>query len=683
MNYLLGIDVGGTFTDFTCFETEQKKLIHYKTSSTPSDPSEAILYGISSILKTYNISPEDITYLAHGTTVATNALLQRRGGKTALITTKGFRDLLEIGRQTRPSLYNMDATNVEPLVSGTMIYEVCERIMFDGTVYKPLNDEEVRTIAKDLAKKSIEAVAICTLFSFVNPIHERKIADILHQELPKLYITTSSNLVPEFRESARMSTTVVNAYLGPVMQNYVDRFCDSILSLGIKTKPYVTQSNGSVISIQETIEAPVRTALSGPSAGVIAACYLAEQCRIKNLITFDMGGTSADISLVKDGSARISSEKKVEGYIIHIPMIDIETVGAGGGSIAYIDDGGALKVGPQSAGAVPGPAAYDRGGLLPTVTDANIILGRLNPEKILDGRMTIRRELAEKAICDNICEKSGMSLVEAARGIIDVVNSNMMRTTRLVSVERGYDVREFAFVSFGGAGPLHACEICREMGIKTIIVPPSPGTFCSLGLLVADAKCDFVKTHILKAEKDNIEQFNLILQELWDKGNVFLDTENIPSQDRKYIFSIDARYYMQNYELTIPVAGFPLDEEVLKRTIDTFHNIHCMNYGHFHRDQSVQFVNYRLSAIGLRKKEDLQIEHKTNSAECNTVYRDVYFQECKGYVKCPIYKKQEMLSGITIHGPSIIEQMDSTTVVLPGWNAEITETGAIIIKQED
>lgn len=682
MSYLLGIDVGGTFTDFSCFDTERGTLIHHKTSSTPWDPSEAIVRGIREILDIYGIRPEEIGYLAHGTTVATNALIQRRGGRTALITTKGFRDLLEIGRQTRPSLYEMDKVNADPLVPGDLNFEVTERILYDGRVYRPLDEGEVREVALKIKEKRVDAVAICTLFSFANPQHERRIAQIVAQECPQIYISTSSDLVPEFRESSRMSTTVVNAYLGPVMREYVNRFCRSIQSLGIETSPYVTQSNGSIISIQETISAPVRTALSGPSAGVVAACFIAEQCREPNIITFDMGGTSADISLIPGAQVQLSSEKKVEGYVIHIPMTDIETVGAGGGSIAYIDEGGALKVGPQSAGAQPGPAAYNRGGTLPTVTDANIILGRLNSERILGGRMEVCRELAEDAIRREICEKTGMDLVSAAKGIIAVVNSNMIRTTRLVSVERGYDVREFAMVSFGGAGPLHACEIAEELGIHMVIVPPSPGTFCSLGLLVADVKRDYVRTQICAAEPDNVETIGAIFNDLKNKGDEFLQNENVAAADRMYLFRIDARYQMQNYELTVPVGRYPFDEAALREAIDAFHEEHEKNYGHHHREQAVQFVNYRLTAIGKREKNNIRTYQPVNGNRKPVSYRKVCFNDSNGYVDCPVYDKQVLPGGMHIQGPAIIEQMDSTTVVLPKWEAEIQETGTLILRQE-
>ena len=468
MSYMIGVDVGGTFTDFSVFNQETGELFNYKDSSTPADPSRAIVKGVEDVLAIKQASPEEVSYLAHGTTVGTNALIEKKGCRLGLITTKGFKDLMEIGTQRRPSLYNLQTQKPYPLVPSGLNCTVTERIRYDGTVETPLDEEETRQVVRYLKAQGVAAIAVCTLFSFINPVHELRIEEIIHEEFPEAYVTVSSKLAPEFREFSRMSTTVMNSYLGPVMERYVNNFRDSIAGLGIQVEPYVTQSNGSIISIKETIDCPIKTALSGPSAGVIAAAYIGKQCGSDKIITFDMGGTSADISLIENYTPQVSNERYVEGYPARIPMINIITIGAGGGSIAKIDDGGALKVGPKSAGATPGPACYMRGGEDPCVTDANIVLGKLNQKKILGGRMDVDIELAKKAIREKICDKSDLDLNRAANGIITVVNSNMVRAIRSVSVEKGYDVREFSLMAFGGAGPLHACEVAKELGMYIV-----------------------------------------------------------------------------------------------------------------------------------------------------------------------------------------------------------------------
>jgi N-methylhydantoinase A len=677
MSYLIGIDVGGTFTDFSCLDTDKHELFYHKVSSTPEDPSCAIINGIKEILEQRNIAPKEISYLAHGTTVATNALIQGKGGSTGLITTKGFKDLLEIGRQTRPSLYELDKINTPPIVPGELRCEVHERMLYDGTEYEALDEMNTRKVVRYLKAKQVKSIAVCTLFSFVNPAHEQRIEQIIAEEFPGAYVSVSHKVVPEFREYSRISTTVVNAFLGPVMQEYVTHFQNSIRTLGIEAMPCITQSNGSIISIEEAKNNPVRTALSGPSAGVVAADYVASKCRVKDIITFDMGGTSADISLISNRSYKLSAEKNIEGYVVHIPMVDIETIGAGGGSIAYIDEGGAMKVGPQSAGAKPGPAAYNRGGTQPTVTDANIILGRMNPEKILGGRMPIRKDLAEKALKQGICDKAGMDLLSAAKGIIAVVNSNMVRTTRVVSVERGYDVREFALVAFGGAGPLHACEIAQELGILTIVIPPSPGTLCSFGLLVSDVKYDYVKTAVLDACESNLDKIQEIFANLEVLGEKFLLSEHIDPAARRFIRQIEARYKMQNYELSIPVQNGDFNAAILSQTIKSFHEEHEKNYGYRNENQPVQFVNFHLTAIGDREKPELNMQMKVCKADVPATFRPVYFSNKTGYVDCPIYNKDTLSENVQICGPAIIEQMDTTIVIMPHWTAYIDRTGTL------
>lgn len=671
MGYMIGVDVGGTFTDFSVFDSKEQRLFHFKHSSTPEDPSRSIVSGIQHILQSENINPEEVNYLAHGTTVATNALIEKKGARMGLITTKGFKDLMEIGNQKRPSLYDLLRPKPESLIPPGLKCEVEERLLHDGSVKIPLNEEDVRTAVRFFQEQKVTTIAVCTLFSFINPAHERRIKEIILEEYPEAYVSISSELVSEFREYSRMSTTVLNAYLGPVMKQYVENFQNSVRESGITAPPYVTQSNGSIISIAETVECPIKTAVSGPSAGVIGATYIGQQCGIDKIITFDMGGTSADISLIKDGQAQVSYERMVEGYPARIPMIDIITVGAGGGSIAAIDEGGALKVGPRSAGAAPGPACYMRGGENPTVTDANILLGKLNRHKILGGRMDVDWNLAKGAVEEKISSKSALSVEDAAAGIISVVNSNMVRAIRVVSVERGYDAREFTLMAFGGAGPLHACEVARELGITQVLLPPAPGTLCSLGLLMADTRFDLSRSSIMIANMENLPTLNAIFDELVEEGNTMLEHEGIAPEDRAYVYSLDCRYERQNYEITVEIPAGKITEQVLQTMIDTFHQEHERSYGYFDHSKNIQMVSYRVGAVGTIEKPHLPPQVIVENAQPPKPIeiRKVRFEGSTEYVDTSIYQRNDIPCGCTIQGPAIVEQMDSTSIIPPDWQA--------------
>lgn len=669
MSYMIGVDVGGTFTDFSVFNQETGELFNYKDSSTPADPSRAIVKGVQDVLEIKKAAPEEVSYLAHGTTVGTNALIEKKGCRLGLITTKGFKDLMEIGTQRRPSLYNLQAQKPYPLVPSGLNCTVTERIRYDGSVETPLDENETREVVRYLKAQGVTAIAVCTLFSFINPVHEERIEEIIHEEFPEAYVTISSKLAPEFREFSRMSTTVMNSYLGPVMEKYVNNFRDSIAKLGIQVEPYVTQSNGSIISIKETIDCPIKTALSGPSAGVIAAAYIGKQCEADKIITFDMGGTSADISLIENYTPQVSNERYVEGYPARIPMINIITIGAGGGSIAKIDEGGALKVGPKSAGATPGPACYMRGGENPCVTDANIVLGKLNQKKILGGRMDVDIELAKNAVKTKICDKSNLDMKRAANGIITVVNSNMVRAIRSVSVEKGYDVREFSLMAFGGAGPLHACEVAKELGMKEVLIPPHPGTLCSLGLLLADTKFDLSRTKIMNGEAGNLDDINEQFDNMVEQGTGLLDKEGVPSDRRYFEFAVDMRYQRQNFEISIPVPAGKMTEETLKKALADFHAEHKRSYGYCKEDAIVQFVSYRVSAIGVIDKPDLKAAelHRRHRFLEPIEVRQVLFQNSDEYVETPVYLRDKFVPGQSIPGPCICEQMDTTLVVPKGW----------------
>jgi N-methylhydantoinase A len=624
--------------------------------------------GIAQLLEQNGVRYEAVDYLAHGTTVATNALIERKGVPTGLLTTEGFRDLLEIGRQVRPSLYDLFKEKPTPIVPGDLRIEVPERLYYDGSVRTPLDEDALQTAIDRLRKAGVQAVAICFLFSYINPDHERAAAEAVRRRFPEAYVSVSHRVVSEFREYARLSTTVLNAYLGPVMQRYIRNFQQSVRDVGVRVDPYITQSNGGIISIEDTVQNPVRTALSGPSAGVIATTYLGQLAGVRDLITFDMGGTSADISLIEDGQPKMSMDREVDGLPARVPMLDIITIGAGGGSIAWIDAGGALKVGPQSAGASPGPACYGFGGTQPTVTDANVALGRMNPRGILGGRMALDVGAAQAAITERICKPTGLSLLDAATGVLAVVNANMVRAIRVVSVERGHDPRDFTLVAFGGAGPLHAGAVARELGIPRVLVPLSPGTLCSMGLLVTDIRTDYVRTAPLPPTAEHVEQIRQLLEDMRAEGTSLLDTEHVPGEQRRFELRIDARYRRQNYELSVPILASELTHQGLQAIVERFHAAHQRAYGYATPGAEVEFVNYRLAAVGeLPKAPIRRVDHRKDGQPRPTDERQVYFVEAvqPGFFATPIYARAELQPGDRLTGPAVIEQMDATTVLLP------------------
>ncbi|RYJ00221.1 MAG: hydantoinase/oxoprolinase family protein, partial [Acetobacteraceae bacterium] len=478
MAWRVGVDSGGTFTDVCLFEEATGRIEVWKVSSTPDDPSRAIAQGVAEGMDRLGQPPGAIAYFGHGTTVATNALIQHRGVKTGLIVTQGFRDLLEIGRQKRPDLYDLQVEKPPVLVARDLRLEVPERIRHDGSIETALDEQAVREAARALRAAGVKAVAICFLYSFIAPAHEATARRILAEEFPEAFVTASHAIAPEFREYERLSTAVVNAYLGPVMQGYIRRLAERLETLGVTATPHLTQSNGGVIGFEAAAAMPVRMVLSGPSTGVIGAQAVGRLAGLPDLITFDMGGTSTDVALLPDGEPRLSGEAIVHGYPIKAPMLDIHTVGAGGGSIAFVDSGGLLKVGPRSAGAAPGPVCYGLGNAEPTVTDANIMLGNLHPTHLLGGRLPVRRDLSVAAI-ERLAAQLGMEPYATAQGILSVVTANMAKAIRVISVQRGHDPRDYTLMAFGGAGPLHAARLAKELEMKRVLVPRNPGILCA------------------------------------------------------------------------------------------------------------------------------------------------------------------------------------------------------------
>lgn len=672
MAWRLGVDSGGTFCDICLYDTESKRFAIWKVSSTPDDPSRGILTGITEGLKTVSAETSEISFLGHGTTVGTNALIQHKGALTGFITTDGFRDLLEIGRQQRPSLYDTQEDKPEALVAQALRFEVPERVRHDGTVEVALDEESVRDAARALKKASVKAVAIGFLYAFIKPEHERRAYEIVREEFPEAFTCASYQVAPEFREYERFSTTAVNAYLGPVMEVYIARLGARLLELGLSVAPRITQSNGGVISFDLARALPVRTVLSGPSTGVVAAQAIGRVIGIPNIITFDMGGTSTDVALLKDGTCRLTGEAEVHGYPVKAPMLDIHTVGAGGGSLAYRDNGGLLKVGPQSCGAFPGPVCYDQGNLTPSTTDANVALQTLNPEFLLGGRMAIRRDLTMERI-GLLAGELGMDVMAAAQGIISVVTANMARAVRVISVQKGHDPRDYALMALGGAGPLHAVRLAQELDMKRVIIPLTPGVMCALGLLLTDLRADFSSTQIMVAHPGMYTDIVSIFRDLLKQANHWFAQENVREEDRGLRMSADMRYVGQNYELAVdmPVSIDAMNDESVTDMVRSFIATHEAQYGFASQTDPVQFVTFRIEATGKVEKAAFTAHPDAgpDAQSAITGARDVWFPETEGFVSCPIYERSLLRSGNEVAGPAIIEQMDATTVLPPGTRA--------------
>ncbi|MEM7024772.1 MAG: hydantoinase/oxoprolinase family protein, partial [Pseudomonadota bacterium] len=576
MSWRIGVDSGGTFTDVCLFD-EAGGIRVWKVPSTPRDPSEAIAGGIARALEEYGEAP--VAYFGHGTTVATNALIQGRGVATGLITTDGFRDLLEIARQKRPSLYDLQCDKPTPLVPRRRRLEVAERLRHDGRIETPLDEAAVRAAAYRLKEEGVEAVAIGFLYAFVDPRHERRAREILEEILPGVYLSCSHEVAPEFREFERLSTVVVNAALGPVMSVYIDRLKGRLADLDITCPAHITQSNGGIITFETAARLPVRTVLSGPSTGVIGAVEIGRLAGSRDLITFDMGGTSTDVALIDQGRPTLAAENVVQGYPIKAPMLDINTVGAGGGSIAFIDSGDLLKVGPRSAGADPGPVCYGLGNSEPTVTDANVVLGVLNPTHLLGGRMPIDRALAVAAI-ERLGERLGLGVMDTAQGIIAIVTATMAKAIRVISVQRGHDLRDFALVAFGGAGPIHAARLARDLELSTIIVPPHPGILCAIGLLLTDLRTNYLRTRLAPLAEESLSAIEETFAGLEAEAVAWFDREGTAQDARHLRRSVDMRYAGQNYELDVPFPAGPIDAAMLPRLKEGFEAAHQQLYGY-------------------------------------------------------------------------------------------------------
>jgi N-methylhydantoinase A len=669
MSATLGVDVGGTFTDFFLADDASGEIRTGKLASTPDDPARAILEGLCSL-----VPAGGLAFLAHGTTIATNALLQRRGGKVALITTAGFKDLLEIGRQTRPKIYDLKADHPEPLVPREWRFEIPERIGAAGEVIRPLLATDLQHAIGQVRESRAESVAVCLLFSFLNPEHETRVGRALRAALPDLDVSLSAEVEPEFREYERLSTTVLNAFLQPVAGRYMARLAAAVFSHAPDARIGICQSSGGLMSIERATQMPIRTALSGPAAGVVGAVAAGGRSGRRDLITLDMGGTSTDVCLVRDGKPELAFGRSVAGFPVRQKSIDIHTIGAGGGSVAYIARDGLLRVGPLSAGADPGPACYGRGGSEPTVSDANLVLGRL-PEELVGGGMRLYRRRAEVAIAP-LARKLGLSLRETALGIVRIVNANMMRAIRAVSIERGHDPRAFTLMPFGGAGGLHAVEVARELDIPSILVPPAPGILCAEGVANSDLEESCVAGCRASLGGD-LTAVAAQFARLIEAGAAWCRREGIAAADGAHDSSLDMRYIGQNFELAVPLPRGALlaDAEWLKRA---FHDAHQLNYGHHDRAAAIEIINVRHTARKLRTPRHRNAPMPTAGADTSTT-RPVWFA-ADAPSATRFVERSALLPATVLEGPLVVTQFDATTLLPPGSRLSVEESGSMLIE---
>lgn len=679
MSYRLGIDVGGTFTDFLLFNEETGALQLEKTPSTPADQSIGILNGIRKIVDSAGLAPEDVKLILHGTTVATNAVLEEKGALVGLITTKGFEQILHVARSQTPGPLAgwIIMQKPDPLAPLYLTRGASCRMTAKGAEVAPVDEAEIRAFVRELREAGIEALTISLINSFANSEHERRIREIALEMYPDLPVTISTDILPEFREYERCLTTVMNSYVRPKMANYLKGIQEKLADAKLNPTVNIVRSDGGVMSIEAAKQSPVNTLLSGPSGGAVAAAYVGQLAGFEKVLGFDMGGTSTDVCVTLGGEPNLVRETRVGYYPVKASSVDVRTVGAGGGSIAHVPMTGALRVGPQSAGADPGPAAYKKGGEEPTVTDANVVLGHL-PPKLLGGEMSLDVEAARTAV-KKIADATGLSIEEAAQGIIDIVNENMFGALRLVSVQRGLDPRDFALVAFGGAGPLHGNYLSRLSGAFPCISPPTPGVLSALGFLHSDIKNEFSQTMIRELDKIDLKEFAEIFAKLDGEATRWLDGENIAGVRQKLVYQVDVRYYRQGFEFPINVEPeqFSTDQGKQKFVAD-FKEIHEKNYG-FNIESAIEVVNLRVTGIGqVRKVELPKFESgDQNAASAKVEDHTAWFEGRQ--MATPIYDRARLKAGHRITGPAIITQKDSTTVILPGHYGKVDEYMNILI----
>jgi N-methylhydantoinase A len=697
--FRVGIDIGGTFTDGTLVDSITGEVTTSKVLSTPSNPASGFISAVEKLLKTHgNIDPAEIEHVVHATTVATNAIIEGKTAATAFITTEGFRDMLEIARQIRPSLYDLQFEKPQPLVPRQLCYEVPERLNAQGEVITPLDESVVEQVVEKIAATGVEAVAVCLLHSYRNPAHEQRIGELLRAKLPNVTISLSSDVVPEFREYLRASTTVINSSVAPVVSTYLSSIREKLNSSGVTSELLVMQSSGGVYPAEAASDSPVFMVESGPAAGAVAAAELGTSLGKPDVISFDMGGTTAKASLIRNGQPNVTKDYSVggaaqagtgafggaSGYPIRTPVVDLVEIGAGGGSIAWVDSGGALRVGPHSAGADPGPVCYRLGGTEPTITDANLVLGRLDPEYFAGGDMQLDLEGARNAIKTQCADPLTISVEEAAHGIVEIANTAMVNALRLVSVQRGHDPRDFMLIGFGGAGPAHAVRLAEQAGIPNVLIPLAPGTASSLGLLVTDVRMDSSATLIARADSVQPTDIAGHFARLENEGAKAHQSAASSSGEPVFERSVEMRYWGQSFELSVTAPDREnIDQQWLDELCEAFHDAHETAYGFRAQEEPVELVNLRLTTVGKIARPNMR-KLKTTSDDPSSALkgtRPVYFSESNGVIDTSVYDRVKLHASARFSGPAIIEEPDCTTVVHPGWSVQVDEFGNLSINK--
>jgi len=676
MGYKIGIDVGGTFTDFLLARQDGTTEV-YKVLSTPEDPSLGLMNGLEEMARDRKISLQEfikeVDTIVHGTTVTTNAVLTYRGAKTGLLTTKGLRDTLEMRRGVREEQYNNRFTNVEPLVPRHLRHPIEERLDYKGEVITPIQMSDVEDSIKRFRGEGIEAIAICFMNSFANSDHEESAAKIIRERMPNIYLTLSSTLLPSIRFYDRISTTVLNSYVGPILRSYLTSLIRRLKGIGFQGVLLIMQSNGGVISPENAIEKAAVTLLSGPAGGPVAGIAYTTVQGYDNCITVDMGGTSFDAALIKNRTPLVTTEGEINRLRLALPMLNIVTIGAGGGSIGWIDEGGLLRMGPQSAGAKPGPACYDLGGELPTCTDADLLLGYLDEHYFAGGRIPLNREKALRAIKTHIADKMKMEVIEAASGMYHVINVNMAAGIREVSVKRGEDPREFPLVVAGGAGPNHACMIALELEIPVMIIPKESSIFCAAGMLMSNLQHDFVRTLVSPLDKLDLKKFRQCFEEMKSEGTTLLKSEHIARDRIQFIHSIDMRYVKQYHEVNVLTSPEEILRGKLQSITKKFHSEHNRLYGYSLEEirTPIEVINLRLTCIGKTEKPRF-LKMKYTGPDPSKAFkkkRKVYLPTKKKFQMTPVFDGDRLRYGNKIEGPALIEQVNTTAFVSPEFSA--------------
>ena len=688
---LIGVDVGGTFTDLVLADTTTNTAVVHKVPTTPDDPSIGAIEGVRELCRRNGIDPAGIDHVFHGTTIATNSVLQYDGAKTGMITNHGYRDILHIGRHQRPQNYSIMQEipwQNRPLVRRRHRQVVRGRLVPPkGEILEPLDEAGVREAARALKQAGVEAVAICFLFSYIDPQHEARARAIVLEEFPEAFVTTSADVAPQFREFERFTTAAMNAFIGPKVRRYVINFAAALKDAAIDAELHIMGSHGGVATAATVADRPVLTLLSGPAAGVLGGAWAAAMSDRDRLITFDVGGTSADIGIVIDGriSEATARDTWIGGYPVLVPMIDINTIGAGGGSIAHIDGGGAFRVGPQSAGSRPGPAAYGLGGDQPTVTDANLVLGRLDQESFLGGEMVLDRAAAEAAI-DRLAARLGLDRPAAAEGVLTILNSNMANAIRGRTVQKGLDPRGFALVAFGGAGPLHGAEVAALLDIPEVIVPPHPGITSAAGLLTTDLKYDGIKTEFQVLGEVDTDKLNADFAGL-ERGLIAqYAADGLTEGQVDLVRAGDLRYVGQGYELRVEFPDGKLDRAALEAVWAAFHRQHERDYGHFFPDNPIEIVNIRLSGVGQMPKIGRPEVAGGGALQTARVREGGCVFRVDGALQSfetAFYRREDLAVGETLQGPAVVLQADATTVLPPGWIADVESGGNMLLRRQD